>query len=719
MSLISPVANLNLELVLTQQSESKSHIYIFPKDNKELATNNSFSGPTNSGVNTLIVPLSLKNLISKTHIKWKLCDCNDQLIVQSVSLTSIFGYSEIDLRYLDSGLGVKRTSQTPIGLQVYPNTLTQYQELYLTFNGLYFFIKTKLLSLILGGFIGSLIYALFFSSFPRIFLQMLLNNLKNQHNFSQIIKSKYVELFNYALILILIGNIFLIFQGSQRIGISVDEPTHVINTQRFLETGKYSSAVYGPATGLFLHLFSTLIGVENWGTLLFTEDAYYARHLGLAIISILGIISTFLITQNLFHSFWISFYSVIFLTSIPLWTGHSMFNIKDIPVATGFTLFTLGLVILLNSKLTFLFRVFFAILSIFLGIYLAIGTRPGIWPVFAFMIILLIFLILLYLKKLIKNNLYYFSVLFSLFSGLVITFNYFFNDNSTKNILASVRRSTSFPWYNSTLVNGVDVPAGSSRAYILNFLITQIPIYILILFLLGLFLSLKSIQHFSRNNEYVLKKLSIFFVLTQAFVIPFGIIIFNFNIYNGIRQILFILPPISIISAIGFVFLLRLVNSKKSLLISFLSISLIYILSLFLTQLRLFPFNYVFYNSSVSIKPIDNRWETDYWITSYREAITKMPALAPIFCSYENRGFLKIEDVGQPCDRFNIHNQRFSSLPNNSMNSRWYWSVRTKNSLTSIGTETQFCEVFDRVKRNLHGQDITMLVIYVCRESDI
>ena len=33
------------------------------------------------------------------------------------------------------------------------------------------------------------------------------------------------------------------------------------------------------------------------------------------------------------------------LVAIPVWTGHAMFNVKDVPVAIGYAVFTCGLVL--------------------------------------------------------------------------------------------------------------------------------------------------------------------------------------------------------------------------------------------------------------------------------------------------------------------------------------------------------------------------------------
>ncbi|MEX0789831.1 MAG: hypothetical protein WD178_03555, partial [Actinomycetota bacterium] len=67
------------------------------------------------------------------------------------------------------------------------------------------------------------------------------------------------------------------------------------------------------------------------------------------------------------------------LAAIPAWTGHSMFNIKDVPSAVGYTLVTAGLVVALSpaahgpSRRT---RRWLVGPAIAVGVFIGVGTLP-------------------------------------------------------------------------------------------------------------------------------------------------------------------------------------------------------------------------------------------------------------------------------------------------------------------------------------------------------
>ena len=68
------------------------------------------------------------------------------------------------------------------------------------------------------------------------------------------------------------------------------------------------------------------------------------------------------------------------LASIPVWSGHAMMNIKDIPVAAGYALVTWGLVRVLVVGRERWSRLAATSVLLVAGTVLAVGTRPGIWP---------------------------------------------------------------------------------------------------------------------------------------------------------------------------------------------------------------------------------------------------------------------------------------------------------------------------------------------------
>ncbi len=112
-----------------------------------------------------------------------------------------------------------------------------------------------------------------------------------------------------------------------------------------------------------------------------------------------------------------------------------------------------------------------------------------------------------------------------------------------------------------------------------------------------------------------------------GFAFPlFGLILLNSPLYHNFRQVLFLIPPIFMIAA----FALELVFNKitqswvRVLLIAAIALPGIY------SSLRLYPYEYVYYNSLVGGPAgVRNRYELDYWRTSLHEAALELNELAP------------------------------------------------------------------------------------------
>jgi hypothetical protein len=91
--------------------------------------------------------------------------------------------------------------------------------------------------------------------------------------------------------------------------------------------------------------------------------------------------------------------------------------------------------------------------------------------------------------------------------------------------------------------------------------------------------------------------------------------------YDGLRHFLFILPPIFIFAGIAFEFLLARIASF------WLRAGLILILIApgILSLIQLHPYEYTFYNSSIGgTSGAFRSYETDYWLTCYKEAVEKL-----------------------------------------------------------------------------------------------
>ena len=145
--------------------------------------------------------------------------------------------------------------------------------------------------------------------------------------------------------------------------------------------------VYAPVTALLAHAVNVLVGSESWGVVGQTPTAIGVRHLVIASFGLVAALASAAMTRLLTQSWRWGLVAGALLLSMPAWTGHAMFNIKDVPVAAGYTLATLGAMLLVRGhqqdrrdrRLLAL-----GASTTLVGSLLAIGTRPGIWPGVAF-----------------------------------------------------------------------------------------------------------------------------------------------------------------------------------------------------------------------------------------------------------------------------------------------------------------------------------------------
>jgi len=197
-------------------------------------------------------------------------------------------------------------------------------------------------------------------------------------------------------LLVLVVCTVLAVMGAFRTGISTDEPIHVMRLRNYFDNGWYAldwdydgtgpgtdgtnTFVYAPVAMLLLHAWSVLFGVEGWGEVSTSPHAYDIRHLGVVMIGLLGLAAVAAIGRVLLRHWGWGVVAAAALAAIPMWTGHEMFNVKDVPVATGYTLTTLGLLLFVRHDRPGARIAVGRVGCLTVGLVLALGTRPGMWP---------------------------------------------------------------------------------------------------------------------------------------------------------------------------------------------------------------------------------------------------------------------------------------------------------------------------------------------------
>ena len=339
----------------------------------------------------------------------------------------------------------------------------------------------------------------------------------------------------------------------------------------------------------------------------------------------------------------------ILLVALPVLTGHSWLNIKDIPFALGYTLFSLTLLKLAKSRFISGFqkyraepisRIFFWRLLVVLSAGFTAACRPAFISVALLTILLINALVMALITaswprwfgRVFWNT---FPDAFLVFATTIILIPAAWINPFDYLIKASTIHSM-HPWGGCMLINGRCRSVGVSYTtltYLKDWIMVKLPIFhqlfilislaSLVILLIAKFIpSAHSLryQHSSINN---VEKVSCAILLLQAFLIPSMAILNNSNTYDGLRHWLFVFPSlftlIACIAHKSFSYF-ELHFSSFKVVRSFLLIALCIGATLPVVDMMLLsPYSYVYINE-FSRQRLDHRSvDLDYWGASSRE----------------------------------------------------------------------------------------------------
>jgi 4-amino-4-deoxy-L-arabinose transferase-like glycosyltransferase len=190
--------------------------------------------------------------------------------------------------------------------------------------------------------------------------------------------------------------------------------------------------------------------------------------------------------------------------------------------------------------------------------------------------------------------------------------------NPVGHFLETIRIMSQHPWPGTVLFNGATYPANDLPALYMPLLLAiQLTEPAWLLFFTGLVVAVfGSIRRRSKNIELLAFTLA-WFVLPLA-----TLIILRPTLYDNFRQAFFIVPPIFFMAGLAFDLVRRPV--LQGVLIALL------ILPGLVAGMRLHPYEYVYYNQFIGgADAVADRFELDYWGTSYREAAAEANRIAP------------------------------------------------------------------------------------------
>jgi len=386
---------------------------------------------------------------------------------------------------------------------------------------------------------------------------------------------------------------------------------------------------------------------------------------------------------------------------VPSFSGHALFNIKDIPFALHYFLCVL---VIINYPIE---KVTFDSLNIMKLIYFGVifGTLVLVrFNGYAFLLILSFYKFISTYKVSIKNILNltrnWLVVYATSFTVLILgsPSSWYKPHQWLKGVYET---QFNIKWGGSTLTNGTLIPGDDVSAdYLATWFLYKMPINLILGFMISIFAVafLKKVKFSNLGNYSIFLTLVVFTAFSVVRPIS----------YDGIRQYIFLIP--------FFVYIYVEMHEKlikkflKPFSLTFLIISFTYLL---LTQGSLEQYKYVYFNEFVNEESITSDceeiggcgiWETDYWGYSGKQLMINNTDLSNI----------------QLCEPINVF-QPYTSKKNISQESKYFYIAsihRTiaedKNLCQNLSGPLSNCKIHSKETVFLRGAELNLSYIYRC-----
>lgn len=434
------------------------------------------------------------------------------------------------------------------------------------------------------------------------------------------LKVEYLFLF-----LLLAANLSIGFAGISAYGESWDEARlheygdQSLNAYRALfdsnitvDFGDDDLRYYGPAyfMGMSLivkaahRIFPQIPVVDLW-------------HTGNFVCLQLGLLCFYFLTRRFLNSMTALGTTALFALQPLIW-GHGFINPKDIPFMAFFTASVFfGLKMLeaferQNFEIKPLLKTpSFYLAVLLLGITISIRILG-----FAAAGIVLGYFAFINVHRVLRLSYIYFGL------ALIISFFTwpFLWSSPVTNFIQAIYAMLKFQWIGHVLFDGTYYLSNQlPRRYVPQLLGMQLTEPVVILFVIGIVAILLP----GTRSKY--KAIGILFLFWFAIPLLY-ILIIGMNLYDNIRQLLFILPGAFLLVGVG----LDLVYAwVKPLWIQIL-ILVVFLIPGVTGILKYHPYQYTYYNTTTTLSgPVFRSFETDYWTTSFKQASAYLNDHAP------------------------------------------------------------------------------------------
>lgn len=324
------------------------------------------------------------------------------------------------------------------------------------------------------------------------------------------------------------------------------------------------------------------------------------------------------------------------LALLPRFWGHSFFNPKDVPFATGLTVASFAgallLARLLADRRDATFRrhtlgwciAFGVLIGLVVGIRIGGLILVGVLPI-AFVLLLLTPAgtaagVRAGWQRLRREALF-FGAGYALIVAACVATVFLVHPVSWQGpftwLAGTLEYMAEHPWGRDMLFEGRYGPPEVTPWYFIpKFVLITTPVVLLLAFAAGLFwLPAKYLR------LPLAGRAAVWLVLAQLTSLLTVAIVKDSTVYNGLRQFLFILPALAVFAAAGLVWSWRVIPTAW--LRAGFAAAIAALLSLTVWDMAgLHPYEYVYFNRAVGgVGGAQPFYETDYWHLSYREGV--------------------------------------------------------------------------------------------------
>ena len=401
----------------------------------------------------------------------------------------------------------------------------------------------------------------------------------------------------------------------QDYGISIDEPTQAEYGRHLLDwycSGFQDRGVLSAPgrTWLYGGLFETL---ATAAVDLSPLPHYETRHLLNSVIGILGVLAAYRLGV-MFGGMPAGLLCALMLILTPRYYGHTFNNPKDLPFAVGY-LWSLYCIIRHGQEMPHPSLRTTLLTGLSIGLTLAIRVNGVI--LFAYWFVASTITLLPTLKsrglplRTILQGLAGFGVAYT----TMVLFWPWAQVNPLSGPITAIRLFSRFDENHHSLFEGeyidsLDLPV----SYIPTWLLIGLPEAVWI----GVIALIVARYRFGRRSQNA----GLMSMLVVGFAFPCAYALFNKTpLYDGLRHMLFVIPPLVILSGIGLVSLDRLLVVPRSRL-AFRALVVLALSLPAVEMIRLHPFQTSYFNhASGTLDRNWTRYDSDYWMTSYKQGI--------------------------------------------------------------------------------------------------